>query len=63
MIKGYSETHLEEFGKGIHIETIQLIKIQNENHIHTILHFCFIILSGYSILGSEKLIILNSWAQ
>nr|DAC84645.1 TPA_asm: envelope membrane protein [Nicotiana obtusifolia] len=68
IIKEYSETHLEEFGIGIHKETIQLIKIQNENRIHTILHFstniiCFIILSGYSILGNEKLVILNSWAQ
>nr|YP_009256046.1 chloroplast envelope membrane protein [Scopolia parviflora]ANF05225.1 chloroplast envelope membrane protein [Scopolia parviflora] len=68
MIKEYSETHLEEFGIGIHKETIQLIKIQNENRIHTILHFstniiCFIILSGYSILRNEKLVILNSWAQ
>nr|QHE65431.1 chloroplast envelope membrane protein [Anisodus tanguticus] len=68
MIKEYSETHLKEFGIGIHKETIQLIKIQNENRIHTILHFstniiCFIILSGYSILGNEKLVILNSWAQ
>ncbi|CAN4125542.1 unnamed protein product [Withania somnifera] len=68
MIKEYSETHLEEFGIGIHKETIQLIKIQNENRIHMILHFstniiCFIILSGYSILGNEKLVILNSWAQ
>nr|DAC84474.1 TPA_asm: chloroplast envelope membrane protein [Nicotiana knightiana]DAC84560.1 TPA_asm: chloroplast envelope membrane protein [Nicotiana rustica]DAC84821.1 TPA_asm: chloroplast envelope membrane protein [Nicotiana paniculata] len=68
MIKEYSETHLEEFGIGMHKETIQLIKIQNENRIHTILHFstniiCFIILSGYSILGNEKLVILNSWAQ
>uniref|UniRef100_UPI00300108CE chloroplast envelope membrane protein n=1 Tax=Mandragora caulescens TaxID=337183 RepID=UPI00300108CE len=68
MIKEYSETHLEEFGIGIHKETIQLIKIQNENRIHTILHLstniiCFIILSGYSILGNEKLVILNSWAQ
>ncbi|YP_398876.1 envelope membrane protein (chloroplast) [Nicotiana tomentosiformis] len=68
MVKEYSETHLEEFGIGIHKETIQLIKIQNENRIHTILHFstniiCFIILSGYSILGNENLAILNSWAQ
>ncbi|KAM3381155.1 hypothetical protein P3S68_006728 [Capsicum galapagoense] len=37
MIKEYSETHLEEFGIGIHKETIQLIKMQNENRIHTIL--------------------------
>nr|YP_009920865.1 envelope membrane protein [Actinidia valvata]QMS48713.1 envelope membrane protein [Actinidia valvata]QUI77099.1 envelope membrane protein [Actinidia valvata] len=68
MIKEYSETHLQKLRIGIHKETIQLIKIYNEDRIHTILHFstniiCFIILSGYSILGNEKLVILNSWAQ
>ena len=68
MIKEYSETHLEEFGIGIHKETIQLITIQNENRMDTILHFStniiwFGILSGFSILGKEKLVILNSWAQ
>nr|YP_010325548.1 chloroplast envelope membrane protein [Solanum corneliomulleri]UNO55420.1 chloroplast envelope membrane protein [Solanum corneliomulleri] len=68
MIKEYSETHLEEFGRGIHKETIQLITIQNENRMDTILHFStniiwFGILSGYSILGKEKLVILNSWSQ
>nr|YP_009705141.1 chloroplast envelope membrane protein [Patrinia heterophylla]YP_010270610.1 chloroplast envelope membrane protein [Patrinia rupestris]QFQ34348.1 chloroplast envelope membrane protein [Patrinia heterophylla]UJY97542.1 chloroplast envelope membrane protein [Patrinia rupestris] len=68
MIKECSETHLQNLRIGIHKETIQLIKIHNEDHIHTILHFstniiCFIILSGYSILGTEELVILNSWAQ
>nr|YP_010125970.1 chloroplast envelope membrane protein [Forsythia giraldiana]AVP25763.1 chloroplast envelope membrane protein [Forsythia giraldiana]AVP25985.1 chloroplast envelope membrane protein [Forsythia likiangensis]QIV67449.1 chloroplast envelope membrane protein [Forsythia giraldiana] len=68
MIKEYSETHLQKLGIGIHKETIQLIKIHNEDHIHTILHFstniiCFVILSGYSIFGNEELVILNSWAQ
>nr|YP_010176565.1 envelope membrane carbon uptake protein [Crassocephalum crepidioides]QSQ72237.1 envelope membrane carbon uptake protein [Crassocephalum crepidioides] len=68
MIKEYSETHLQNLGIGIHKETIQLIKIHNERRIHTILHFstnliCFIILSGYSILGNKELFILNSWAQ
>nr|YP_009494046.1 envelope membrane protein [Lonicera stephanocarpa]YP_009525435.1 CemA [Lonicera praeflorens]YP_009525520.1 CemA [Lonicera maackii]YP_009525688.1 CemA [Lonicera vesicaria]YP_009558126.1 envelope membrane protein [Lonicera nervosa]YP_009558208.1 envelope membrane protein [Lonicera hispida]YP_009558290.1 envelope membrane protein [Lonicera ferdinandi]YP_009706204.1 chloroplast envelope membrane protein [Lonicera calcarata]YP_010144521.1 chloroplast envelope membrane protein [Lonicera ruprec len=68
MIKEYSETHLQNLRIGIHKETIQLIKIHNEDHIHMILHFstniiCFIILSGYSILGTEELVILNSWAQ
>uniref|UniRef100_A0A4Y5RBL9 Potassium/proton antiporter CemA n=1 Tax=Heptacodium miconioides TaxID=137004 RepID=A0A4Y5RBL9_9DIPS len=68
MIKEYSETHLPNLRIGIHKETIQLIKIHNEDHIHTILHFstniiCFVILSGYSILGTEELVILNSWAQ
>ena len=38
----------------------------NEDPIYTILHFstniiCFLILSGYSILGNEELLILNSW--
>ncbi|KAJ0657340.1 Chloroplast envelope membrane protein [Helianthus annuus] len=68
MIKEYSETHPQNLRIGIHKETIQLIKIQNEVRIHTILHFstniiCFIILSGYSILGNKELVILNSWAQ
>ncbi|KAA3469428.1 envelope membrane protein [Gossypium australe] len=43
-------------------------KLHNEDHIHKILHFstnliCFVILSGYSILGNEELLILNSWVQ
>nr|YP_010810805.1 envelope membrane protein [Myoporum platycarpum]YP_010813385.1 envelope membrane protein [Eremophila miniata]YP_010814933.1 envelope membrane protein [Eremophila linearis]YP_010816997.1 envelope membrane protein [Eremophila duttonii]YP_011002013.1 envelope membrane protein [Eremophila fraseri subsp. fraseri]UOH97722.1 envelope membrane protein [Myoporum platycarpum]UOI00467.1 envelope membrane protein [Eremophila miniata]UOI02101.1 envelope membrane protein [Eremophila linearis]UOI04509. len=68
MIKEYSETDLQKLSIAIHKETIQLIKIHNEDRIHTILHFstniiCFGILSGYSILGNEELVILNSWAQ
>nr|YP_009532542.1 envelope membrane protein [Echinacanthus attenuatus]AYA73002.1 envelope membrane protein [Echinacanthus attenuatus] len=68
MIKEYSETHLQKLTLGIHKETIQLIKIHNEDRIHTILHFStniisFVILSGYSLLGNEELAILNSWAQ
>nr|YP_009409904.1 envelope membrane protein [Cressa cretica]ASJ65082.1 envelope membrane protein [Cressa cretica] len=68
MIKEYSETHPQEFRIEIHKETIQLIKIQNEGHIHTILHLstnliCFFILSGYSIWGNENLVILNSWSR
>nr|UZS76958.1 envelope membrane protein [Elaeocarpus japonicus] len=68
MIKEYPETCLQKLPIGIHKETIQLIKMHNEDHIHTILHFltniiCFLILSGYSILGNEELFILNSWVQ
>nr|YP_010994197.1 chloroplast envelope membrane protein [Prostanthera wilkieana]WOZ12063.1 chloroplast envelope membrane protein [Prostanthera althoferi subsp. althoferi]WOZ11802.1 chloroplast envelope membrane protein [Prostanthera wilkieana]WOZ12150.1 chloroplast envelope membrane protein [Prostanthera wilkieana]WOZ12672.1 chloroplast envelope membrane protein [Prostanthera althoferi subsp. althoferi]WOZ12759.1 chloroplast envelope membrane protein [Prostanthera althoferi subsp. althoferi] len=68
MIKEYSETHLQKLPIGIHKETIQLVKIHNQDRIHTILNFatniiCFVILSGYSILGNEQLVILNSWAQ
>nr|YP_010439675.1 chloroplast envelope membrane protein [Viola betonicifolia]UTC33606.1 chloroplast envelope membrane protein [Viola betonicifolia]UXO95038.1 chloroplast envelope membrane protein [Viola betonicifolia] len=69
MLKEYPETHLQRFRIGrIHKETIQLIKMYNEDSIHMILHFstnllCFVILSGYSILGNEELIILNSWVQ
>nr|YP_010810289.1 envelope membrane protein [Eremophila willsii]UOH97198.1 envelope membrane protein [Eremophila willsii] len=68
MIKEYSETDLQKLSIAIHKETIQLIKIHNEDRIHTILHFstniiCFGILSGYSILGNEELVNLNSWAQ
>nr|WRI60950.1 envelope membrane protein [Emblica urinaria] len=68
MIKEYPETHLQKFRIGIHKETIQLLKMYNENRIHTILNFliniiCFVILTAYSILGNEELIILNSWVQ
>nr|YP_010504937.1 chloroplast envelope membrane protein [Chrysosplenium axillare]UXE33653.1 chloroplast envelope membrane protein [Chrysosplenium axillare] len=68
MIKEYPETHLQKLSLGIHNETIQLINMHNEDRIHTILHFstniiCFLILSGYSILGNEELLILNSWVR
>nr|YP_010690353.1 envelope membrane carbon uptake protein [Paeonia sterniana]WBU13979.1 envelope membrane carbon uptake protein [Paeonia sterniana] len=68
MIKEYPETYLQKLSIGIHKETIQLIKMHNEGRIHTILHFstnivCFVILVGYSILGNEELVILNSWVQ
>nr|ATL62464.1 envelope membrane protein [Coptosapelta flavescens] len=68
MIEEYSEIHLQKLHIGIQTETIQLIKIHNQDRIHTILHFStniirFVILSGYSILGNEELVILNSSAQ
>nr|YP_009236292.1 chloroplast envelope membrane protein [Gynostemma pentaphyllum]YP_009440169.1 envelope membrane protein [Gynostemma longipes]YP_009440256.1 envelope membrane protein [Gynostemma burmanicum (nom. inval.)]YP_009440343.1 envelope membrane protein [Gynostemma pubescens]YP_010743501.1 envelope membrane carbon uptake protein [Gynostemma laxum]YP_010743586.1 envelope membrane carbon uptake protein [Gynostemma simplicifolium]AMF84015.1 chloroplast envelope membrane protein [Gynostemma pentaphyllum len=68
MLKEYPETHLQKLRIGIYKQTIQLIKMHNEDRIHTILHFstniiCFVILSGYSILGNEELVILNSWVQ
>nr|YP_009569036.1 envelope membrane protein [Ancistrocladus tectorius]QBC66372.1 envelope membrane protein [Ancistrocladus tectorius] len=68
MIKEYPETHLQEIRIGIHKEMIQLINMHNEDCIHTILHFstniiCFVILSGYSILGNEELLFLNFWVQ
>nr|YP_009668661.1 chloroplast envelope membrane protein [Adenia mannii]QCW93428.1 chloroplast envelope membrane protein [Adenia mannii] len=68
MIKEYPEPHLQKFRITIQKEMIEWIKMHNQDRIHTILRFstnliCFVILSGYSILGKEKLIILNSWAQ
>ena len=68
MIKEYPETRLQNLHIGIYKETIQLIKTHNEDLMNTILHFstniiCFVILSGYSILGNQELIILNSWVQ
>nr|AGW04678.1 envelope membrane protein [Matelea biflora] len=70
MIEEYSETRLHKLPIPLRIqkETIQLIKIHNEDRIHTIFHFsiniiCFVILSGYSILGNKELVILNSWAR
>nr|YP_009905909.1 chloroplast envelope membrane protein [Vasconcellea cundinamarcensis]YP_010447044.1 chloroplast envelope membrane protein [Vasconcellea carvalhoae]QLG90316.1 chloroplast envelope membrane protein [Vasconcellea cundinamarcensis]UTM91853.1 chloroplast envelope membrane protein [Vasconcellea carvalhoae] len=68
MIKEDPETHLQKLRIGIHKERIQFIQMYNEDHIHTILHFstnilCFVILSGYYILGNEELLIINSWVQ
>ena len=68
MIKEYPETHIKKLRIGIHKETIQLVKTDNEYHLHIILHLstniiCFTILSGYFILGNEELVILNSWIQ
>nr|QZH79532.1 envelope membrane protein [Fissistigma polyanthum] len=68
MIKEYPETRIQKLRIGIHKETIQLVKMHNEDHIHIFLHvstnvICFAILSGYYILGNEELVILNSWVQ
>nr|YP_010948704.1 envelope membrane carbon uptake protein [Cardiospermum halicacabum]WMV70276.1 envelope membrane carbon uptake protein [Cardiospermum halicacabum] len=68
MIKEFPERHLQKFRMVLHKETIQLIKIHHEEHIHTILNFstniiCFVILSAYSILSNEELVIFNSWVQ
>nr|YP_010468100.1 envelope membrane carbon uptake protein [Tropaeolum majus]QKK51098.1 putative heme-binding protein [Tropaeolum majus]UVF30704.1 envelope membrane carbon uptake protein [Tropaeolum majus]UVF31890.1 envelope membrane carbon uptake protein [Tropaeolum majus]UVF36768.1 envelope membrane carbon uptake protein [Tropaeolum majus] len=68
MIKEYPATHLQKLHIGIYKERIQFIKMHNEDHIHKILHFStniisFVILCGYSIMGHEELLILNSWVQ
>nr|YP_008994470.1 chloroplast envelope membrane protein [Hypseocharis bilobata]AGV02900.1 chloroplast envelope membrane protein [Hypseocharis bilobata]AKF42875.1 envelope membrane protein [Hypseocharis bilobata] len=68
MIKGCPKIHLQKFRIGIHKETIQLLKMHNDDRIHTIFHFSaniisFLILSAYPILGNEELVILNSWVQ
>nr|ARC98133.1 envelope membrane protein [Poterium spinosum] len=68
IIKEYPETHLQKLRVEIYKETTELIKMHNEDRIHTIFHFstniiCFVILSGYSILGNEELVLLNSWVQ
>nr|YP_009581043.1 chloroplast envelope membrane protein [Caltha palustris]QBK48852.1 chloroplast envelope membrane protein [Caltha palustris]QFV18916.1 envelope membrane protein [Caltha palustris]QGW36258.1 CemA [Caltha palustris] len=67
MTKEYPDTHIQ-IRIGIHKETLQLVKMYNEDHIHNILHFStniisFAILSGYSILGNEELVIINSWVR
>nr|YP_010457539.1 envelope membrane protein [Microtropis osmanthoides]UUA68735.1 envelope membrane protein [Microtropis osmanthoides] len=68
MIKEYPETHLQKLRIGIHKETIQLIKMYNEGRIHMIFQFStniiyFLILGGYSFLGNQELVFLNSWVQ
>ncbi|KAI3834176.1 hypothetical protein MKW92_043800 [Papaver armeniacum] len=61
IIKEYPETHVQKLCIDIHKETIQLVKMHNGGHIHSILHFstniiCFAIISGYFILGNEELL-------
>nr|YP_009765602.1 envelope membrane protein [Copaifera officinalis]QIS95879.1 envelope membrane protein [Copaifera officinalis] len=68
MIKEYPETRLQNLRIGIYKEMVQLIKTHNQDCIHTIFNFstniiCFVMLSGYSILGNQELLILNSWVQ
>nr|YP_009442406.1 envelope membrane protein [Taxillus sutchuenensis]YP_009708725.1 envelope membrane protein [Taxillus vestitus]ATN95795.1 envelope membrane protein [Taxillus sutchuenensis]AZZ70680.1 envelope membrane protein [Taxillus nigrans]QEV86334.1 envelope membrane protein [Taxillus vestitus] len=68
MINESSETHIQKLNIGIHKETVQLIKMYNQDHMNTILNFSinimsFIILSVYSILGNDELVILNSRVQ
>nr|YP_010118289.1 chloroplast envelope membrane protein [Pilea peploides]QQY85909.1 chloroplast envelope membrane protein [Pilea peploides] len=68
MLKEYPEGSLQKLHAVVYKETIQLIKMHNESHIHMILHFSrniisFLILSLYSILGNEELIFLNSCLQ
>nr|YP_009451529.1 chloroplast envelope membrane protein [Lygeum spartum]ARQ27843.1 chloroplast envelope membrane protein [Lygeum spartum] len=68
MIKEKPKTHVQKPLIGIHKEIIQLLKMDNEDHLHMILHFstniiCLAILSGSFFLGKEELVILNSWVQ
>ncbi|KAH1111224.1 hypothetical protein GYH30_009845 [Glycine max] len=65
MLKECSETHLQNLRTEIYKETIQLIKTGNKDRMNTILHFstniiCFFILTGYSILGNQELVLINS---
>uniref|UniRef100_J3MEP6 Chloroplast envelope membrane protein n=1 Tax=Oryza brachyantha TaxID=4533 RepID=J3MEP6_ORYBR len=66
MIKGKSNTHVPNAPEGIHKEIVHT-KIDNEGHLHIILHFstnitCLAILSGF-FLGQQEIVILNSWVQ
>uniref|UniRef100_UPI0030E3C13A envelope membrane protein n=1 Tax=Myosurus apetalus TaxID=2071495 RepID=UPI0030E3C13A len=68
MVTEFPNTHIQKLRIGIHKETIQLVKMYNEGHIQTILNFSmniisFAILIGFSILGNEQLLILNSWVR
>ena len=59
MIKGKLKTHVQKPPTGIHKEIIQWVKINNEDHLHTILHFstniiCLAILSGFFLFFLDK---------
>uniref|UniRef100_A0A8I6ZGY3 Envelope membrane protein, chloroplastic n=1 Tax=Hordeum vulgare subsp. vulgare TaxID=112509 RepID=A0A8I6ZGY3_HORVV len=58
MIKGKLKTHVQKPPTGIHKEIIQWVKINNEDHLHIILHFstniiCLAILSGSFFLVTD----------
>jgi hypothetical protein len=64
MIKEKLKTHVQKPPIGIHKEIIQLVKMDNEDHLHIILHFstniiCLAILSGSFFLSKEELVNLN----
>nr|UDZ59524.1 envelope membrane protein [Helanthium bolivianum]UDZ59525.1 envelope membrane protein [Helanthium tenellum] len=68
IIKNSPAAHIQKLPIGIHKETMQLVKTQNEYPLHIIFHFLtnlisFVLLSGYLILRNEELVILNSWVQ
>ncbi|PNT66807.1 hypothetical protein BRADI_3g17193v3, partial [Brachypodium distachyon] len=68
MIKEKPKTHVQKPPIGIHKEIIQLVKIDNEDHLHIILHFstniiCLAIPSSSYFFGKEELVIWNSWVQ
>lgn len=62
------ERQSQDLGDEIHRQIIALVRNCNGNSIGTILHLStdiiyFITLSGLFILGKDRLVILNSWAQ
>nr|QBE88804.1 chloroplast envelope membrane protein [Pharnaceum aurantium] len=68
MIKEYPKTPLQNHFLGIHNETIQLIKMYNQDSIHMISHFStnlisFLILITFSIFGNKELLCLHSWVR
>nr|QWW93201.1 chloroplast envelope membrane protein [Lunularia cruciata] len=63
-----SKIQSQDLTKEIHQQTIELVQFYNNDSVKTILHLltdiiCFITLSCLFILGKERLVILNSWAQ
>nr|YP_009243147.1 chloroplast envelope membrane protein [Monsonia marlothii]AKF42878.1 envelope membrane protein [Monsonia marlothii]AMQ99532.1 chloroplast envelope membrane protein [Monsonia marlothii] len=65
MINDCPKMDLQKFRIGIHKETIQFMKMYNDDHIHKILDFStsiisLVILGACSILCKEELVILNS---
>ena len=64
MLEECTKTYIQNLRIGIYKETIQLIKTHNKDRKNTILHFstniiCFFILSSYSILGTQELVLIN----
>nr|YP_009522546.1 chloroplast envelope membrane protein [Dumortiera hirsuta]AXQ02613.1 chloroplast envelope membrane protein [Dumortiera hirsuta] len=68
MIYSSNKIQSQDLTKEIHQQTMELVQIYNNDSIQIVLHLltdliCFITLIGLFILGKERLVILNSWAQ
>nr|QHD46896.1 CemA [Anthoceros agrestis] len=68
LVSNFLKNQSQDLNIEIYGETIELIRMYNENSIQTILHLltgmiCFTTLGALFILGKKRLSVLNSWIQ